>query len=102
MQSRGAPGRSASAWRSGAERRSVVWLVARHAAALVLIGAAIGIPAALALSKFVKRFLFGIQPQDATAIVASLAVLLLVAGVATAVPARRATRVDPMVALRQD
>ena len=86
----------------GAERGSVVWLVGRHAAALVLIGAAIGIPAALALSKLVKTFLYGIQPQDMTAILASLAVLFLVAAVASAIPARRATRVDPMVALRQD
>lgn len=86
----------------GAERSSVVWLVGRHAAALVLIGAAIGIPSALALSKLVKTFLFGVGPRDTTAIVASLAVLLLVAAVASAIPARRATRVDPMVALRQD
>jgi predicted permease len=86
----------------GAERGSVVWLVGRHAAALVLIGAAIGIPAALSLSKLVKSFLYGIKPQDTTAIVASLLALLLVAAVASAVPARRATRVDPMEALRQD
>jgi ABC-type antimicrobial peptide transport system permease subunit len=79
----------------GAERTAVLWLVARHAAVLVLAGAAIGIPAALALSKLVKSFLYGVGPQDTTAIAASLLALLLVAAVASAIPARRATQVDP-------
>ena len=86
----------------GAERGSMLWLVARHAAMLVLAGAAVGIPAALALSKLVKAFLYGIGPQDTTAIASSAAALLLVAAVASAIPARRAAMVDPMVALRQD
>jgi len=86
----------------GAERRSVMWLVGRHAAALVVIGAAIGVPAALAMSRLVKSFLFGIGTQDATTLVASVAALLIVAALASAIPARRASKVDPMVALRQD
>src|SRR5262249_45019006 len=60
----------------GAERRSVLWLVARYAGGLVLAGAAIGIPAALGLSRFVKSFLFGIGPQDAAAIVWATVTLL--------------------------
>ena len=50
----------------------MLWLVARHAAILVLTGAAIGVPAALALPKLVKTFLYGIGPQNITAIVLSL------------------------------
>ena len=86
----------------GAGRASVVWTVGRHAAVLVLAGAAIGIPAALALSKLVKALLHGIGPQDTMAIVISLVALLMVAAVASAIPTRRATLVDPMAALRQD
>jgi ABC-type antimicrobial peptide transport system permease subunit len=86
----------------GAERRSVLWLVARYAGGLVLVGAAIGIPAALALSRFVKTFLFGIGPQDAMAIAGATVTLLAAAAVAAFLPARRATNVDPIVALRHE
>ncbi len=86
----------------GAERGSVLWLVARYAGGLVLAGAAIGIPAALALSKFVKSFLFGIGAQDTLAIVGATATLLAAAAVAAFLPARRATNVDPIVALRHE
>jgi putative ABC transport system permease protein len=86
----------------GAERRSVLWLVARYAGGLVLAGAAIGIPAALALSKFVKSFLYGIGAQDTMAIAGATATLLAAAAIAAFVPARRATNVDPIVALRHE
>jgi predicted permease len=86
----------------GAERSSVLWLVTRYSAGLVLAGAAIGIPAALLLSRFVKAFLFGVGAQDATAIAGATLTLLGAAAVASFVPARRATRVDPIVALRQE
>jgi predicted permease len=86
----------------GAERSSVVWLVGRYAAGLVLTGAAIGIPAALALSRFVKTFLYGIGAQDAASIVGATVTLIVAAGLASFIPARRATRVDPMVALRHE
>ena len=86
----------------GAERSSVLWLVTRYSAGLVLAGAAIGIPAAMALSRFVKSFLFGVGAQDATAIAGATFTLLAAAGLASFVPARRATRVDPIVALRQE
>ena len=86
----------------GAERSSVVWLVARYAAGLVLAGAAIGVPAALALSRLVKTFLYGISAQDPAAIAAATATLLLAAGVASLLPALRATKVDPMTALRHE
>jgi len=86
----------------GAERSSVIWLVGRYAAALVLAGAAIGVPAALALSRLVKAFLFGVTAQDPFAIVAATLTLLGAAALASFLPAWRATRVDPMVALRHE
>jgi predicted permease len=86
----------------GAERGSVLWLVARYAGGLVLAGAAIGIPAALALSKYVKSFLFGIGAQDTMAITGATVTLLVATAVAAFVPARRATNVDPIVALRHE
>jgi len=63
-----------------------MWLVARHAAALVLVGAAIGIPAALALSRLVKDFPFRNRTADATAIVSGVIALVLVAALASAIP----------------
>jgi len=86
----------------GAERGAVVWLVARYTGALVLAGAALGIPAALGLSRFVKSFLFGIQAQDAVAIAGATVTLLIAAAIAAFVPARRATNLDPIVALRHE
>ena len=86
----------------GAERPSVVWLVGRYAAALVICGALIGVPTALLLSKMLKSFLFGIAPQDPAAIIGAVLTLAAAAALACYVPAMRATKVDPMVALRHD
>jgi predicted permease len=86
----------------GAERGSVIWLVSRYAAALVLAGAAIGVPAALALSRLVKAFLFGITAQDPLTVAGSTLTLLAAAALASFVPTWRATRVDPMVTLRHE
>jgi ABC-type antimicrobial peptide transport system permease subunit len=76
--------------------------VARYTAVLVLSGAAIGAPTALALSKLVKSFLFGITAQDPIAIVAATLTLIFAGALASFVPTWRATRVDPMVALRHE
>jgi ABC-type antimicrobial peptide transport system permease subunit len=84
----------------GADRRDVLWLVMGDALRLVLIGAALGIPAALAASRLVASQLFGISATDPGAIVAATLALLAVAALAVYFPARRATRVDPLVALR--
>jgi putative ABC transport system permease protein len=84
----------------GADRRDVLWLVLSDALRLVLIGAALGVPAALAASRLVASQLFGISAADPGAIVAATLALLAVAAVACYLPARRATRVDPLVALR--
>jgi ABC-type antimicrobial peptide transport system permease subunit len=84
----------------GADRRDVLWLVLSDALRLVLIGAALGVPAALAASRLVASQLFGISAADPGAIVEATLALLAVAAVACYLPARRATRVDPLVALR--
>jgi predicted permease len=86
----------------GAARSSVLWLVIRDASVLVIVGAAIGIPAALAATRLVKAFLYGIGAQDPLTIIAAGLVLICVAALASLLPARRATRVDPMVALRYE
>jgi ABC-type antimicrobial peptide transport system permease subunit len=84
----------------GAARRDVLWLVLRDALRLVLLGAALGIPAALASARLVTSQLFDVTAADPVAIGLATLVLLAVAAVAGYLPARRATRVDPLVALR--
>jgi predicted permease len=86
----------------GAQRSSVLWLVMRRAAALVLIGGLIGIPAALFATRLVKALLYGIGAQDPVAVVLATLALVAVAALASFLPARRATKVDPMVALRYE
>jgi len=78
----------------------VLWLVLRDALRLVLIGAALGVPAAFAAARLVASQLFGTTAADPGAIGLATLVLLAVAVVAGYLPARRATRVDPLVALR--
>ena len=84
----------------GADRRDVLWLVLRDALRLVLLGVALGIPATLAAARLIASQLFGITAADPAAIGLATLVLLGVAAVAGYLPARRATRVDPLVALR--
>ncbi|HUJ50356.1 MAG TPA: ABC transporter permease [Bryobacteraceae bacterium] len=84
----------------GAARGDVVWLVMKEVLVLAAIGIAIGLPAALALTKLAKSQLFGIQPNDALNIALATVAIALVAAVSGYVPARRATLVDPVRALR--
>ncbi len=86
----------------GAERMHVRWLVMREVLILVAIGIAIGIPAALLSSKLVASMLFGLGATDAASLLAAVAVMLAIAALAGYLPARRASRVDPMVALRYE
>lgn len=86
----------------GAERTHVRWLVMREVLILVAIGIAIGVPAALLSSKLVASMLFGLSTTDTASLLAAVAVMLAIAALAGYLPARRASRVDPMVALRYE
>jgi len=86
----------------GAERSQVLWLVMRESLWLVALGIAIGVPVALAGNRLVKSMLFGLQASDPVSLLAGVAVLLVVAGLAGYLPARRASLVDPMVSLRYE
>jgi predicted permease len=85
----------------GAQRRGILKLVLMEASALVAAGAIVGLLAAMALTRLVVTMLYGIEPMDVATLAGALAVLACVALIAAWIPARRASRVDPVVALRQ-
>ncbi len=84
----------------GAERRDVLRLVVGQGLRLTLIGVAIGIAGALGLTRFLASLLYGVKPTDAVTFLAVSLLLTAVALLASYVPARRAAKVDPVVALR--
>lgn len=86
----------------GAPRRRVVWMVLREVMVLAAVGLAISVPTALAASKVVESFLFGMKPNDLPALAGSVVILLGAALVAGYLPAWHASRIDPMVALRHE
>jgi ABC-type antimicrobial peptide transport system permease subunit len=86
----------------GAQASEVRWLILRETALMVGCGAAIGLPAAYFTTRLVDSFLFGLTPQDPVTLAASTLALLAVTALAGYIPARRATRVDPMIALRYE
>jgi macrolide transport system ATP-binding/permease protein len=86
----------------GAQRGAVVWMVLRQAFVLAVVGLAIGVPTALSISRFVESFLFGVKPNSPAALVLAIAILLSAVLVAGYVPARKASRIDPMTAVRHE
>lgn len=86
----------------GARGRSVLWLVLREALVLVVIGLVVGVLASLALTKTAASLLYELKPNDPLTIAMATIVLLMVALLAGYLPARRAARVDPMIALRDE
>jgi ABC-type antimicrobial peptide transport system permease subunit len=86
----------------GAQRRRVLWMVLREVVLLSAVGLAISVPTALAASKLVESFLFGTKPNDPLALMGSVLTLVSAAILAGYLPARNASRIDPMIALRHD
>jgi predicted permease len=86
----------------GAQRQDVLWLVLRETLILALLGIAVGIPSAVAATRLIAKMLFGLSPSDLPTIAAVSLLLLAVAFLAGYLPARRASTIDPIVALRTD
>jgi len=86
----------------GAKSRDVVKLVMREVLLLVGFGAVIGLVAAFATMRLVANLLFGVRPGDPLTIVFATSLLIIVAAVAGYLPARRASQVDPLIALRAE
>jgi ABC-type antimicrobial peptide transport system permease subunit len=86
----------------GAQRGDVMRQVLVESMILVAIGVAIGVAGSLGAGRFVSTLLFGLAPTDMLTIAAATALMIAVSALAGFLPARRASRVDPMVALRYD
>jgi predicted permease len=84
----------------GARQPQVLWMILKETLALVLMGIAIGLPAALLTARLLSTMLFGLTPTDRATFSLAIALLTAVTLLAGYLPARRATKVDPMVALR--
>jgi putative ABC transport system permease protein len=86
----------------GAGRADILQLILKHGVVLVLSGVAIGIAGAFALTRFLASLLFGVTPNDAVTFVIVPVLFFLIAMVASFIPARRATKVNPLIALRYE
>ncbi|MCU1323545.1 MAG: efflux pump, inner rane subunit [Acidobacteriaceae bacterium] len=86
----------------GARARQVLWMVLRESSSLALYGIAIGLTAAFGLTRFIRTMLYGLQPTDPATFIRAALLLLAIAIAASYGPARRASRIDPMQALRHE
>lgn len=86
----------------GAGSREVIWLVLRQSLGMIVLGVAAGATAALAAERLLRKFVEGMQPAEASTFALMVFVLVAAALVASFVPARRASRIDPVRALRQE
>jgi ABC-type antimicrobial peptide transport system permease subunit len=86
----------------GAHPGSVIWLVMREVLTLLAIGLLIGVPAAVGLGQLVATQLYGIKANDPMIAGTTIAILIAVASLAGLIPAHRASRIDPILALRYE
>ena len=86
----------------GAQPKSVLWLILRDSLALIVLGVGIGLPAIFGAGQWIASLLFGVKPADFTAVSLGVAILFGAGVLACYIPARRATRVEPTVALRYE
>lgn len=86
----------------GALRGNILRMILREVLLVVAIGIAVAIPIAFACGKFISGMLFGISAADPVTVVIASSILIAVAAIAGFLPARRASRIDPMVALRYE
>ena len=86
----------------GAEPKGVLWIVMREVVILLTIGLAVGVPAAIGLGRYVSSQLYGIQPNDPWIAVSTVALLAVVSAAAGLIPASKASRIDPILALRYE
>jgi ABC-type antimicrobial peptide transport system permease subunit len=84
----------------GASRGDLIWMVVRDVLAPVVAGVAVSVPAVVALARLVRSLLYGVGPADPSTIAGAAVLMCVVAAAAAYLPARRATKVDPMTALR--
>ncbi len=94
--------KSASAWRSVRAPMPIVGMVLGQELRLAAIGIGVGVVGAFGLTRLVRSLLFGVSATDPVTFIGVVGVMALVAAAACIVPARRATRVDPIVALRSE
>ena len=86
----------------GARRQQIVWLILRQNLSWLVIGIAAGLGGAIALTRLLTSYLYSVRPTDPSTFALIMLVQLAIAGLASFIPAHRATKVDPMVALRYE
>ncbi len=86
----------------GAQRGRIVWMILRDVLILTAVGLLVGVPLALAGSSYVRSLLYGIEPTDPVALAIGVAALIVCGLAAGLIPARRASRIDPMIAVRHE
>ncbi|HEY6391820.1 MAG TPA: FtsX-like permease family protein, partial [Bryobacteraceae bacterium] len=86
----------------GASAREVMWMVLRQSLGMIFVGVVVGVSAAFAAGRVLGRLVEGMRPTEPSTFAIMVSVLVVAALLASFVPARRASRVDPMRALRQE